>query len=276
MCGLTGLFDCRTVRHFDDALIQAMTDAVAHRGPDGQGIHNEPGIALGHRRLAFIDLAGGIQPMQTADKALTIVFNGEIYNFPDLMAELKAQGAQFQTRSDTEVLLHGWRHWGTGLFSRLRGMFAFALWDAPEQTLVLVRDRFGKKPMHYAALPDGRLVFGSEIKALLKVPGLDRTLDLEAAEDFFTYGYVQDPKTIYAAIRKLPAAHALIARRGRPLELLRYWNLLDNLPERNAPGPARTGNGRCPAPCGEAPADFRCRGGRASVGRGGFQRGGIA
>ena len=163
MCGLTGLFDFKTARDFDPSLIQAMTDAVAHRGPDGEGIYHAPGVALGHRRLAFIDLAGGIQPMQTADGDLTIVFNGEIYNFPDLMAELKAQGAQFQTRSDTEVLLHGWRHWGTGLFSRLRGMFAFALWDAPQQTLVLVRDRFGKKPMHYAALPDGRLVFGSEI-----------------------------------------------------------------------------------------------------------------
>ena len=235
MCGLAGLFDCRMVRRFDDALIQAMTDAVAHRGPDGEGIYNEPGVALGHRRLAFIDLAGGIQPMQTADGALTVVFNGEIYNFPDLMAELKALGAQFQTRSDTEVLLHGWRHWGTGLFSRLRGMFAFALWDAREQSLVLARDRFGKKPMHYAALPDGRLVFGSEIKSLLKVPGLDRKLDLAAVEDFFTYGYIPDPKTIYAAIRKLPAAHALIARRGRPLELLRYWNLLDNFPVRSVP-----------------------------------------
>lgn len=235
MCGLTGLFDFKTARDFDPSLIQAMTDAVAHRGPDGEGIYHAPGVALGHRRLAFIDLAGGIQPMQTADGDLTIVFNGEIYNFPDLMAELKAQGAQFQTRSDTEVLLHGWRHWGTGLFSRLRGMFAFALWDAPEQTLVLVRDRFGKKPMHYAALPDGRLVFGSEIKSLLKAPGLDRALDPLAVEDFFTYGYVPDPKTIYAAIRKLPAAHALIVRRGRPFELMRYWNLLDNLHERVTP-----------------------------------------
>src|SRR6201999_3203918 len=185
MCGLTGLFDSRAARHFDDALIQAMTDAVAHRGPDGEGIHNEPGIALGHRRLAFIDLAGGIQPMRTIDGALTIVFNGEIYNFPELMAELKAGGAQFQTRSDTEVILHGWRAWGTGLFARLRGMFAFALWDAPQQTLVLARDRFGKKPMHYAALPDGRLVFGSEIKSLLKVPGLDRPLDPRRGLDFF-------------------------------------------------------------------------------------------
>jgi asparagine synthase (glutamine-hydrolysing) len=235
MCGVTGLFDSRAARPFDKALIQAMTDAVAHRGPDGEGVYNAPGVALGHRRLAFIDLAGGVQPMQTADGALTVVFNGEIYNFPDLMAELKADGAVFQTRSDTEVLLHGWRRWGTGLFARLRGMFAFALWDAPEQRLILARDRFGKKPMHYALLPDGRLAFGSEIKSLLLVPGLDRTLDLEAVEDFFTYGYVPDPKTIYAAIRKLPAAHALIATRGRPLELLRYWNLLDNFPVAHAP-----------------------------------------
>jgi asparagine synthase (glutamine-hydrolysing) len=235
MCGLTGLFDCRTTRDFDPALIQAMTDAVAHRGPDGEGVYTAPGIALGHRRLAFIDLAGGIQPMQTADGALTIVFNGEIYNFPDLMAELKGRGAQFQTRSDTEVLLHGWRHWGADLFARLRGMFAFALWDAPQQTLVLARDRFGKKPMHYATLADGRMVFGSEIKSLLRMPGLDRSLDPAAVEDFFTYGYVPDPKTIYAAIRKLPAAHALIARRGQPAQLLRYWNLLDNLHPRAEP-----------------------------------------
>ena len=230
MCGLTGQFDCRGERNFDPALIQAMTDAVAHRGPDGEGVFNAPGVALGHRRLAFIDLSGGIQPMALADQSLVIVFNGEIYNFPDLMAELKAAGAQFQTRSDTEVILHGWRHWGTGLFARLRGMFAFALWDRREQALILVRDRFGKKPMHYAALPDGSLVFGSEIKSLLKVPGLDRRLDPEAVEDFFTYGYVPDPKTIYAAIRKLPAASALIARRGRPFETLRYWNLLDDFP----------------------------------------------
>jgi asparagine synthase (glutamine-hydrolysing) len=231
MCGLAGLFDSTGTRVFTDALITAMTDAVAHRGPDGAGIHSEPGLALGHRRLAIIDLAGGVQPMRTTDGALTIVFNGEIYNFPDLMAELAGLGVRFETRSDTEVLLHGWRHWGEGLFARLRGMFAFALWDAREQTLVLARDRFGKKPMHYAALPDGRLVFGSEIKSLLCVPGLDRTLDGMAVEDFFTYGYVPDPKTIYRAIRKLPAAHALILRRGQAPRLQAYWNLLDSLAE---------------------------------------------
>lgn len=235
MCGLAGLFDGQTSRHFDEALIRRMCDALAHRGPDGAGIHNEPGLALGHRRLAIIDLAGGAQPMCTEDGVLTVVFNGEIYNFPELIAELTALGAQFRTRCDTEVLLHGWRYWGQGLFAKLRGMFAFALWDAHTQTLVLARDRFGKKPMHYAALPDGRLIFGSEIKALLCVPDLDRTLDITAVEDFFTYGYVPDPKCIYRAIRKLPAGHALIARRGRGSELLRYWNLLDNFSGSVAP-----------------------------------------
>ncbi len=238
VCGLTGLYDTLGTRPFDPRLIGAMTDAVAHRGPDGAGIHNEPGLALGHRRLAIIDLSGGAQPMQTADGALTIVFNGEIYNFPDLAAELTALGAVFQTRSDTEVLLHGWRHWGTALFGRLRGMFAFALWDAKEQTLVLARDPFGKKPMHYALLPDGRLAFGSEIKSLLCIPDLDRSIETAAVEDFFTYGYVPDPRTIYTAIRKLPAAHALIARRGRPAEFLRYWNLLDAGPPAAAPADA--------------------------------------
>ena len=155
-------------------------------------------------------------------------------------------------------------------------MFAFALWDAAEQTLVLVRDRFGKKPMHYAALPDGRLVFGSEIKSLLKVQGLDRRLDPEAVEDFFTYGYVPDPKTIYAAIRKLPAAHALIARRGQPFELLRYWNLLDDFPVTHSGTDAEAEMVEMPAPFREASADFRCRSGRAVVGRSGFQRRGLA
>ncbi len=231
MCGLTGLYDCTGTRSFDGRLAQAMTDAIAHRGPDGDGILNLPGLALGHRRLAIIDLSGGAQPMHTADGALSIVFNGEIYNFQELAVELAARGAVFRTRSDTEVLLHGWREWGRGLFARLRGMFAFALWDAREETLVLARDPFGKKPLHYAMLPDGRLAFGSEIKSLLCIPELDRRLEPAAVEDFFTYGYVPDPRTIYAAIRKLPAAHALIARRGRPLEFLRYWNLLDDLPE---------------------------------------------
>jgi asparagine synthase (glutamine-hydrolysing) len=238
MCGLAGIYDCVGIRSFDGRLVGAMTDAIAHRGPDGEGILNLPGVALGHRRLAIIDLAGGTQPMHTADGALSIVFNGEIYNFQELAAELAAKGAIFRTRSDTEVLLHGWREWGRGLFARLRGMFAFALWDSRDATLVLARDPFGKKPLHYAMLPDGRLVFGSEIKSLLCVPELDRRLEPKAVEDFFTYGYIPDPRTIYTSIRKLPAAHALIATRKRPLEFLRYWNLLDDLPEQPVQEPS--------------------------------------
>lgn len=229
MCGIAGLFDIKGSRPYEARLLEEMTDVIAHRGPDGAGLHLAPGVALGHRRLAIIDLSGGAQPMHTADRSLTVVFNGEIYNFLELRAELEAQGAQFVTRSDTEVLLHGWRAWRERLFERLNGMFALALYDARDETLVLARDRFGKKPLHYALLDDGGLVFGSEIKSLLRVPQVDRALDPQAAADFFALGYVPDPKTIYRAIRKLPPAHLLIARRGRGTTLRRYWSLLDTL-----------------------------------------------
>lgn len=229
MCGIAGLFDIKGSRPYETRLLEEMTDVIAHRGPDGAGMHLAPGVALGHRRLAIIDLAGGAQPMHTADRSLTVVFNGEIYNFLELRAELEAKGAQFTTRSDTEVLLHGWREWREQLFARLNGMFALALYDARDQTLVLARDRFGKKPLHYALLDDGGLVFGSEIKSLLRVPALGRELDPQAAADFFALGYVPDPKTIYRDIRKLPPGHLLIARRGRGATLHRYWSLLDTL-----------------------------------------------
>jgi asparagine synthase (glutamine-hydrolysing) len=235
MCGIAGLFDTKGSRPFPAAVVRAMTDAIAHRGPDGEGFHLEPGVALGHRRLAIIDLAGGAQPMHSANGDLVTVYNGEIYNFAELRAQLEAKGARFVTRSDTEVLLHGWREWGEALLPRLRGMFAIALWDAREQTLVLARDPFGKKPLHYAALPDGTLAFGSEIKALLRVADIGRELDPSAIEDFLTYGYVPDPKTIYAAIRKLAPGHVLLARRGRPIAIRRYWSLLDAISANDAP-----------------------------------------
>jgi asparagine synthase (glutamine-hydrolysing) len=231
MCGIAGLFDIKGLRWYDPTLLQRMTSTIAHRGPDGAGVHVQPGVALGHRRLAIIDLAGGVQPMQTSDGALTVVFNGEIYNFRELRAELRLKGAQFETRSDTEVLLHGWRWWREGLFRRLQGQFALGLWDADAQTLVLARDHFGKKPLHYQLTADGTLAFGSEIKALLVLPRADRTLDDQAVEDFFAYGYVPDPKSIYRAIRKLPPAHYLIARRGEAIAVHPYWSLLDVAPE---------------------------------------------
>jgi asparagine synthase (glutamine-hydrolysing) len=229
MCGIAGLFDMKGHRSFDTSLIGRMTDAVAHRGPDGSGIHSEPGLALGHRRLSIIDLAGGVQPMRTADGAVTVIFNGEIYNFRELRAELESLGCRFLTQSDTEVLLHGWRRWRHDLPRRLRGLFAFALWDSIEQTLFLARDPFGKKPLHYAVLAEGTLVFGSEIKSLLLHPGVDRALEPTAVEDFFAYGYVPDPKSIYRSVLKLPPAHSLTAQRGRPIALRSYWNALDGL-----------------------------------------------
>lgn len=228
MCGIAGLFDPRTARAFDPGLINRMCDVIAHRGPDGEGFHLEPGLALGHRRLAIIDLAGGVQPMHTTEGDLTVVFNGEIYNFLELRAELEALGARFVSRSDTEVLLHGWRHWREGLLPKLNGMFAFVLWDVRDQTLILARDRFGKKPLHYAWTPDGALVFGSEIKSLVVASEVDRSLDSEAIEDFFTYGYIPDPKSIYRSIRKLEPAHYMVAQRGRDIQIRRYWSALDN------------------------------------------------
>jgi asparagine synthase (glutamine-hydrolysing) len=234
MCGLAGLYDVKGSRPYDTALLARMTDVIAHRGPDGSGLHSEPGLGLGHRRLAVIDRAGGAQPMHTADRQLTLVFNGEIYNFRELRAELQASGVQFRTDGDTEVLLQGWRRYGERMLPRLEGMFAFALWDAREHTLVLARDRFGKKPLHYATLENGTLAFGSEIKSLLCVPEVSRALDREAVADFFAYGYVPDPKTIYRAIRKLPPAHFLVAKRGGPVQVRSYWSLLDRL-GRDAP-----------------------------------------
>jgi asparagine synthase (glutamine-hydrolysing) len=231
MCGVAGLFDIKGSRAYHAAVIRRMTAAIAHRGPDGEGIHLQPGLALGHRRLAVIDVRGGAQPMRTRDGALTVVFNGEIYNFRSLRGELEERGFCFETRSDTEVLLHGWRAWREHLFSKLQGQFALALWDDREQTLVLARDHFGKKPLHYQVRADGTLAFASEIKALLTIPDADRTLDREAVEDYFAYGYVPDPKTIYRSIRKLPAAHYLLARRDRPLDIRRYWSLLEKPPE---------------------------------------------
>jgi asparagine synthase (glutamine-hydrolysing) len=229
MCGLAGLYDTKGLRSYDPVILERMIDVIAHRGPDGSGIHNESGVALGHRRLSVIDPAGGAQPMHSADRRISLVYNGEIYNFHELRDQLESQGARFTTRSDTEVLLHGWRTWGERLLTRLNGMFAFALWDSAEHSLVLARDKFGKKPMHYALLDDGTLAFGSEIKSLLCVPELNRTIDLQAVADFFAYAYVPDPKTIYRAVRKLPPAHLLVARKGRAPQIRPYWNLLDTL-----------------------------------------------
>lgn len=226
MCGIAGYFDTREHRSVPEPLLRRMTDALAHRGPDGSDIYRVPGAGLGHRRLAIIDLACGAQPMATPDEQVVIVFNGEIYNFQEVRRELEAVGHRFRTNSDTEVILYAWLEYGEACVHRLRGMFAFAIYDHRTRTLFAARDRLGVKPFHYAELPSGEIIFGSELKALLVHPRLARTLDPTAVEDYFAYGYIPDPKCVLSSVRKLPAGHTLTLRRGQPVPApKRYWDV---------------------------------------------------
>ena len=226
MCGIAGLFYPATPKPIDPARLRAMTDAIAHRGPDGSGIWTAPGLGLGHRRLSIIDLAGGGQPMALPGDELVVSYNGEIYNFQEVRAELKRKGARFTTHSDTEVLLHGWRAWGPDLLPRLNGMFAFALYDSATRSLFLARDRMGVKPLYLAELSDGALAFASELKGLLALPQVRRTPSLQAVEDFMALGYVPDDACFVAGIRKLPAGHFILAERGKPVPApVRWWDL---------------------------------------------------
>jgi len=226
MCGISGIFDPYRDRPVDTAALEAMTSAIAHRGPDDAGYFSRPGVGLGHRRLSIIDLAGGHQPLFNEDETVCVVYNGEIYNFAELARELREAGHRFRTRCDTEVIVHAWEEWGTACVERFRGMFAFALFDANAQSLFLARDRLGIKPLHYGLAEDGMLVFGSELKALLAYPALAREIDPMAIEDFFAFGYIPDPRSIYASVQKLPPGHTLLLERGKGLAAPRpYWDL---------------------------------------------------
>jgi asparagine synthase (glutamine-hydrolysing) len=226
MCGIAGLFHLTTAKPVDPQRVRAMTDVLAHRGPDGSGMWVASGVGLGHRRLAIIDLVTGEQPMHSDDGALTVVFNGEIYNFRALRTELEASGVVFRTNSDTEVILHGWRKWGPDCVSRFHGMFAFALYDQERRSLFLARDRLGVKPLFYTELSDGCVLFASELKGLLAHPLVRRAPELTAVEDYMAYGYVPDDSSIVAGIRKLPAGHHLTLRLGAGLtEPTRYWDV---------------------------------------------------
>src|SRR5215831_17306174 len=167
MCGIAGIFDYRGHAGVDRVLLRRMTDVLAHRGPDGDGFHFTPGLGLGHRRLAIVDLVTGDQPLFNEDRTICVVYNGEIYNFQPLVSELAARGHVFRTRCDTEVIVHAWEEWGVACLDRFNGMFAFALWDAASQVLFLARDRLGEKPLYYSFFSDGRLLFASELKSLL-------------------------------------------------------------------------------------------------------------
>jgi len=232
MCGIVGIVDTWGDRSVPPHVLQRMNQSLVHRGPDEGSLHIEPGLGFGHRRLSIIDVATGQQPLFNEDGSVAIVFNGEVYNFQELVPELQAAGHVFRTKSDTEVIVHAWEQWGEACVARLRGMFAFAIWDRNRQTLFLARDRLGVKPLFYALLPDGRLLFASELKALVAHGGLSTEIDSYAVEDYFALGYVPEPRTIYRQARKLPPAHTLTVRRGQTLpEPREYWDVrftLDN------------------------------------------------
>ena len=226
MCGITGIFDSRGRREIDRDTLVRMNESQHHRGPDEVGLHLEPGLGLGHRRLSIIDLSTGQQPLYNEDGSVCIVFNGEIYNYRELIGELSALGYRFRTKSDTEAIVHAWEAWGEDCVRRLRGMFAFALWDRNRETLFLARDRLGVKPLYYAMLADGTVLFGSELKSVLAHGGMPRAIDPCAVDEYFALGYVAEPRTIFRAARKLPPAHTLAIRRAQPVPQPReYWNV---------------------------------------------------
>ena len=219
MCGIVGFVGARENAQ---TILQAMMDRIAHRGPDGQGQFLEGPVALGQRRLSIIDLDGGKQPMYNEDGSLVVVFNGEIYNFQALTAELQAAGHTFATRSDTEVLLHGYEEWGKGMLDRLRGMFTFALWDRKAETLFLARDHFGIKPLYYYQNEEGELLFGSEIKSFLDHPGFHKALNEDQLSLYLSYQYSPGEDTFFRGVKKLLPAHCLTWHAGT-VKIERYW-----------------------------------------------------
>jgi asparagine synthase (glutamine-hydrolysing) len=234
MCGIAGLFHPQMPKPVDPARIEAMTDVLAHRGPDGSGIWTAPGIGFGHRRLAIIDLSdAAAQPMHAEGGRQVAMFNGEIYNFREVRKGLQAKGHRFRTESDTEVILAAWAEWGPDCLTHLNGMFAIALYDAGEDALFLARDRLGVKPLFYAELSDGALIFASELKGLLAHPLMRRTPSPQAIEDYLAYGYVPDDSSIVEGVKKLPAGHFLHIPRGRPVPRpVKWWDVDFSSPSR--------------------------------------------
>jgi len=220
MCGISGIYG------FDGAPadighLQRMTDALAHRGPDGSGRYLQHNVGLGHRRLSIIDLDGGAQPLANENDTVHVVFNGEIYNFVELRAELEQAGHRFKTRSDTEVIVHGWEQWGAQCVDHFNGIFAFALWDERARRLFLARDHLGVKPLYYT-VARGQLLFGSEIKALLAHPACPRAVDISALGQLFTFRYVPSPQTLFEGIRKLPPGHSMTVD-DDGIAIRRHW-----------------------------------------------------
>lgn len=221
MCGICGIIPAGKELRPDKTLLERMVGRLTHRGPDERGYHIGPGVGLGHARLRIIDLEGGAQPIYSETREIVIVYNGEIYNFPELRKDLIKQGHAFSTNTDTEVIVHLYEDLGFDCLAKLRGMFAFALYDKRRNVLFAARDRLGKKPFYYASRADA-FIFGSELKAILAHPQVSRELDPVALDDYLTLQYVPAPKTILRGIEKLPTAHALVYENGR-VRTWRYW-----------------------------------------------------
>ena len=234
MCGIAGFVTPDEARDQREAneIAARMCRVIAHRGPDDQGVMVDGPAAIGMRRLSIIDLPGGHQPMSGCDRARTIVFNGEIYNYQELKRELESHGHVFKTNSDTETIVHAYEEYGRECVQRLRGMFAFAIWDARERELFVARDRAGKKPFYYTVTPRGTLIFGSELKALREHPEFAGELNLEALDAYLSFGYVPDPLTIFLGVHKLPPGHTLKFKDGRAT-VEQYWDFPYEQPQVN-------------------------------------------
>jgi len=224
MCGIAGYLNLDNSKILSHEILARMMDAIIHRGPDESGEYVKGPLALGHRRLSIIDLATGRQPMASEDGRLTIIYNGEIYNFLELKEELEKKGHKFVTHSDTEVILHAYEEYGVDLLSKLNGMFSFALWDESEKRLFLARDRFGKKPLYYAVF-GSQFIFGSELKAILEHPAVHREIDRDALRQYLAYEYIPAPKSIFKNIYKLEEGSYMIVQNGNILPARRYWDL---------------------------------------------------
>jgi asparagine synthase (glutamine-hydrolysing) len=225
MCGIVGIFDLSGRAPIEERRLGRMADTLVHRGPDGGGLMTEPGVGLGHRRLSIIDLEGGRQPLVDASGQIVLVFNGEIYNYRDVAADLTAKGYRFLTHSDTEVIANAWLEWGERCLDKFNGMFAFALYDRRRDCLFIARDRLGEKPLYYTIDAQRRFVFGSELRSVLAAIDGVPDLDPQAVEDYFGFGYVPDPKTIFRNVRKLPAGFSLLLKRGGAVSPTRYWDV---------------------------------------------------
>src|SRR5438128_3741884 len=223
MCGIACIVSANVDDRVEAATIHHMCQAIIHRGPDDEGIFVNEGAGLGMRRLSIIDLVGGHQPIFNEDRSVWIVFNGEIYNFIHLRRELESSGHRFSTNSDTEVIVHLYEEMGSECVQKLRGMFAFALYDERRRKLLIARDRLGKKPLHYAQVNE-RLLFGSEIKAILAVAPELTELNHSAILQYLYFGYILDPGTAFKNIHKLPAGHLLEFENNR-VQIRKYWDL---------------------------------------------------